>query len=449
MDVNTINHLLSEGNIDREDMWPRIVEMESKAAQFRFEFGLDELPTEPGLITIRGPRQYGKSTWLDTELKWTIQKFGKGTAFYLNGDELSSLDQLEEEMKALHSAYDKSAKVKRLFIDEITAIKDWQKAIKRIIDQGLFRDVLIVTTGSKASDLRHGTERLPGRKGTLPQTDYIFLPISYREFKLHAGRNFGDKTWIAYLLTGGSPIACNDIFQFERLPEYFIQLTRDWILGEIVRSGRSRLALHQIFQVIFQKGCVPTGYASLARESGLANNTVASGYIEQLSDLLSILPSWPWDHQKKILKMRKACKFHFINLAAAIAFHPFAIRHVHEFEMLSPEVQASFLEWLVAQEIWRRSVLKKCDQPEALGFWASKDHEIDFVTPNKELIEVKRGRAGPLDFTWFNKVFPKEKLTVICNSPFETKQIAGMTIEQFLLSTPTTLHYAEDDPEDD
>jgi hypothetical protein len=62
MDVKAINHLLAEGTIDHEDMWPRIVEMESKACQFRFEFGLNELPAEPGLIIVRGPRQYGKST---------------------------------------------------------------------------------------------------------------------------------------------------------------------------------------------------------------------------------------------------------------------------------------------------------------------------------------------------------------------------------------------------
>lgn len=78
MDVKTINHLLAEGNIDRDDMWSRIVEMESKAHQFRFEFGLNELPKEPGLIIIRGPRQYGKSTWLDMNLRWSAEEFGKG-----------------------------------------------------------------------------------------------------------------------------------------------------------------------------------------------------------------------------------------------------------------------------------------------------------------------------------------------------------------------------------
>lgn len=446
MDVNQLNRLLSEGIVDREDMWPRIVEMESKALQFRCEFGLDELPTEPGLITIRGPRQYGKSTWLDMQLRWAVQGHGKGSAYYLNGDAIGSADELVQEMRALHTAYARSAKVRRLFIDEITAIPEWERAIKRLIDEGLYRDVLIVTTGSKAVDLRRGTERLPGRKGRLKKTEYIFLPISYREFHHAAHRKLGDKTWMAYVLTGGSPIACNDIWQFEHLPEYFIQLTRDWVLGEIVASGRSRLALANILQVLFRGGGQPVGFAKLARESGLANNTVASGYIEQLSDLLCLLPSWPWDAGRKVHQLRRPCKFQFINLACVVAFHPASIRQVHEFAALPDMVRAQWLEWVVAQEIWRRAVLTGVAIPEGLGFWIAPQHEIDFVTPAHELIEVKLGRAGPLDFAWFPKSFPKERLTVICQTPFETQQIRGITIEQFLLATPTTLPYADSAP---
>jgi predicted AAA+ superfamily ATPase len=443
MDVKTINQLLAEGNIDRDDMWPRIVEMESKAHQFRFEFGLNELPKEPGLIIIRGPRQYGKSTWLDMNLRWSAEEFGKGSSYYLNGDEIANADELAVELTSLHASFSRDAGIKRLFIDEITAVLGWEKAIKRVVDQGLFRDVLIITIGSKASDLRHGSERLPGRKGKLPKNEYIFLPISYREFLLNAREIHGEKSWIAYLLTGGSPVACNDISQFERLPEYFIQIVRDWILGEVVSSGRSRLALTQLLHVIMDNGGNSVGFAKLARDGGIANNTVASGYIEQLSDLLSVMPSWPIETNKKTVLMRKPCKFHFINLAAAIAFHPSSLRYVHEFERLPPSIQGVFMEWLVAQEIWRQSVLGGSSNPEAIGFWASKEHEIDFVTPDKNFIEVKRGKASPIDFGWFSKVFSRDHLTVICSSPFTSNQVTGVTIEEFLLSAPTSLAYSE------
>ena len=63
MDVKTKNQMLGEGNIDCEDMWFRISEIESKAHQCCSEFG-NELPKEPGLIIARELRRYGKSTWV-------------------------------------------------------------------------------------------------------------------------------------------------------------------------------------------------------------------------------------------------------------------------------------------------------------------------------------------------------------------------------------------------
>jgi len=97
----------------------------------------------------------------------------------------------------------------------------------------------------------------------------------------------------------------------------------------------------------------------------------------------------------------------------------------------------------VAQEIWRRSVLGGQSNPEAIGFWASKEHEIDFVTPDKEFIEVKRGKASPMDFSWFSRIFPRDHLTVICKSPFKSRQVTGVTLEEFLLSAPASLVYSE------
>lgn len=432
MNVKQRNGLLSRGEIDREDLWPKMIEMEAKAAQFRFDFGLKELPTEPGILIIRGPRQYGKSTWLEEELRWTIQKFGKGTAYYLNGDEINSDEELEQNLLDLITAFDRDAKVRRIFIDEITSVPSWEKGIKRLVDQGHLKEILLITTGSKARDLRRGSERLPGRKGRLKRTDFFFLPISYSEFYENCGQELGEKSWIAYLLSGGSPIGANDIFQFERLPEYFLDLTQDWIYGELAESGRSRILLNNLLRALFRFGGTPLGFAKLARESGMANNTVASGYIEHLADLMSVIPLWPWDHSRKMLLPRKPCKFPFINLSAAIAFHPKKPIMIHEFENLKSDEKSQLLEWLICQELWRRSALEGRN-PEELGFWQSKDHEIDFVTPEEEFFEVKLGQAGPLDFSWFSKIFPNKRLTVICQTPFETKQIRGVTPHQFLL----------------
>lgn len=433
MDVNLINGFLSRGEIDREDLWPRLREMESQPFRFDFEFGLDELPEEPGLIIIRGPRQYGKSTWLEMHLRASAEKFGKGSAYYLNGDEIASEKALEDKVREVCGLFHPEASCQRLFIDEITAVPDWERAIKRIADGGLCRDILIVTTGSKALDLRRGSERLPGRKGRLARSEYVFLPISYRQFYEKGGHGLGDRAWKAYLLTGGSPIACNEICRVGVLPEYFIQLTRDWIYGDIVSTGRSRQALLNLMHVFFRFGGQPVGYAKLAREAGLANNTVAAGYVEQLSDLLCLLPSWPWNPEKDIVELRKPCKFSFINMAAVSALHPSGLRSVEHYDALLEEEQAKLLEWLAAQELWRRAVLQKAENPESLAFWQSREHEIDFIDHAGNFYEVKRGRTGPIEFAWFPNVFPKGRLTVIGAGAFKTRHVEGMTMHDFLI----------------
>ena len=431
MNVRSKNLCFRQGNLSQSGLFPHKELAEAQELFFEFNFGLNKLPNEPGLITVRGPRQFGKSTWLEIELYKTLKEFGAGSAFYLNGDDLSSADALQQEIELLIPFFSQGS-VRRLFIDEITAVPDWQRIIKRLIDRGDLKDVLVITTGSKALDLRRGNERLPGRKGKLSRSEYIFLPLSYQAFAQKTESRFKDNTWIAYLLSGGSPLMANDLWQHGKLQDYAIQLTRDWILGELVASGRNRQSLFAILQYLLRVGGSPVGYAKLARETGLANNTVASGYIEQLSDLLCLMPSWPWDSQKEILILRKPCKFHFINLAAAVAFHPSALRSVADWEGLDADDKAKWLEWLVAQELWRRSILAQDNNSEALAFWQSKTHEIDFFSPAHEYIEVKLGKASPFEFDWFCHIFPKTDLTVICKTPFSQGHISGKTIDTWL-----------------
>lgn len=41
--------------------------------------------------------------------------------------------------------------------------------------------------------------------------------------------------------------------------------------------------------------------------------------------------------------------------------------------------RSKWVEWLVAQELFRRQCIARTEDPEALWFWASNQHEIDFV----------------------------------------------------------------------
>ena len=181
MNVAERNRLYLKGIIDAEGLFPRL-EVSPESGFFEWDIGLDELPLEPGIILIRGPRQYGKSTWLEYQLRETLRQFGLGTALFLNGDYIAGPDELEREIETLVGTFPTTAIVRRLFIDEITAIAGWQKAVKRLADSGTLRRVLLVTTGSKASDIQREAELLPGRKGKLARTIYLFVQLPYKVF---------------------------------------------------------------------------------------------------------------------------------------------------------------------------------------------------------------------------------------------------------------------------
>jgi predicted AAA+ superfamily ATPase len=433
VNVGEVNAALLAGEVDRLGVLPRLDALREAAAVFTVGFGLETLPAQPGVLIIRGARQFGKSTWLEGAIRDTVHQYGHGTALFLDGDHLRDADHLAAEVSRLSRAFDKAAPVRRLFIDEVSAISGWEKALKRVLDRGELKKVLVVTTGSQACDLRHGTERLPGRKGKLDRTAYLFLPVSYREFARLAGATFGKQTLAAYLVSGGSPLACAELLNCRRLPEWVVETVRDWILGECARTGRPRRSLVAVMQQLHLHGGTALGQTKLAREAGLANNTVAAGWIGLLRDLLCVGVAPAYDASRRAEVPRRPAKFPFINLLAAGAWSPEAPRSPEEFAAMPPGRQGLWYEWAVAQELFRRAALRGDAEPERVPFWQSARNEVDFVPANGPLIEVKRGRASPLEFDWFHRAFPQHRLTVVCSTPFETDRICGVTLKDFLL----------------
>jgi len=435
MTTTELNRALLEGARNLTQVLPHLVSLREQPFVFAVDIGLPALPLEPGVILIRGPRQYGKSTWLERQLLETVERFGRGSALYLNGDEVLSTGDFADRLRALAASYAPDAPVRRLFIDEITTIPDWQQALKAAIDRGEMRRVLVITTGSRATDLRRGTERLPGRRGKLARTTYLFTPISFAEFRRVCGTALGAGALHAYMAAGGSPPACAAIAHHGRLPEYVPEMIRDWVYGETAASGRQRASVAAVIRHLVRLGGSPVGQAKLAREAGLANNTIAAGFVELLADLMCVGIAHAWDASRRVALTRKPAKFPFLNLLAAVAWHPSQPRSAADIESLlaGPE-QGAWWEWLAAQELWRRAALRGEEFPEHLHFWQGGEHEIDFVVAPNRFLEVKRGSSGPMEFAWFPRVFPKGRLTVITRTPFETDHVQGITMEDFLLA---------------
>ena len=57
MNTAQINNALSVGAAEEPGILPRLELLKEARFVFRFDFGLDVLPEEPGIILVRGPRQ--------------------------------------------------------------------------------------------------------------------------------------------------------------------------------------------------------------------------------------------------------------------------------------------------------------------------------------------------------------------------------------------------------
>jgi len=435
MELSVLNQKMLAGRSLEFGDLPSCDALASQRYRFAVEFGLTDLPDEPGLIILRGARQYGKSTWLESQIARSYEAHGAGSCFYLNGDDIADERDLFEQSAQLVSLFG-NGPVKRLFIDEISAVHNWQGAIKRLWDRGLLRDVLIVTTGSHAQDLLKGSELLPGRKGKLARSTFLFTPISYRSFcdaAFHAETQPTLPDRIAtYILSGGSPLAGNSLLERGTLEPFIIELVRDWIFGVIGSSGRDRGTALHIINELHVRGGSAVSLTKVAQEAGVANNTVALGYIELLESALFLHRSYPFDLGKRKQIARKESKFPFINLLGAVTFSPQRLRSVADWHRLSEARQGVWIEWLVAQELWRRAMVRgdRFDQP--IPFIASGDREIDFFV-NDVAYEVKRGSATADEFVWFHRAYPKKHLVVVSSSRFATRWCTGVTLEEFLL----------------
>ena len=131
----------------------------------------------PGLHTVRGPRQVGKSTDLKMLVRRALRS-GRDPRqiIYLAMDAL--VGQPVSEVDATVAGARRQARTRPgalILLDEITTLPNWDVAVKVMWDTGLLRDDVVVCTGSSAYDLHRGAaERWPGRRGT--GADHLVLP---------------------------------------------------------------------------------------------------------------------------------------------------------------------------------------------------------------------------------------------------------------------------------
>jgi predicted AAA+ superfamily ATPase len=326
-----------------------IREYEAKKIKWRPRL-LEEIKLKPNnIFTLRGPRQVGKTTLVKLLIRALLeQKKKEKSIFFWNCEEVLDF----KELLALIREYLEFAKQNRLqesyiFLDEVSRIKDWQRAVKSVVDSGELENCCLLVTGSHTLDIKYGSELLPGRIGKEGK-DFLLLPMSFREFvgtlkpeilkKVKKLENLSQKEVVEksnnakpfnselktlfsqYLITGGFPLGMNEFFTSSKIPDYIYDIYLRWIVGDIVKWGKAEKLLIQIMRAVISKQTTPISFYSLSKEAEVKSHKTMSAYIEALENMFVLKVLYFLELDKKIPNFNKNKK---IYLTDPFIFHVF------------------------------------------------------------------------------------------------------------------------------
>lgn len=383
----------------------------------------------PGIHTLRGPRQVGKSTDLKLLVELALASgFQPRSVVYLaldllEGRHLSELAATVE--RAIDLAERKAPGL--LLLDEVTAVAGWQTAVKSLWDQGTIREDVVVCTGSSAIDLQRGVaERLPGRRQA--GADHLALPQSFASFahavngdipaspRLTVAELLGDDSQALlrqmrvhapaleaalrrYLRFGGLPAAVAEAASGAHEPSPQVkQVLHDSLLRELQRKGASVPAAHALLERVVRSLGSKLSWSSMAREmdvplgraGGRPSHQTLRDYIELLAGGYFLFVTYFWRSGSQTNEQSRDKK---VYLADPL-LHTIALDHAPG---LSFNEQA-LVENAVGTALLRRyepanRLIETFTLPERLHIWqTARGGEIDFVCgprPQLDVVEVK------------------------------------------------------------
>lgn len=376
----------SPGNIDKD---PHLLAVEGKPYFFESPL-LKTLSLEAGDIHVfRGPRQVGKTTLIKCFIRKLLrQKVPANSILYLSCESITSFKELENSL----IGWCKMQKEKSyLFLDEISFVPQWQRAVLALSNMGFLKNAAVILTGSNAKDLKESGERLPGRRGR--GKDHHLYPFSFNEVRQLPGfaHLSPEELFSTYQVMGGFPLAIRDYMETGSISDTTYETYRNWIIGDAHRYGLRQETLRQILFRIAQTMASRITWPKLIENSPVKSHETALQYVEHLQDAFLCHVLHCYDPKTEGAAPQKARKIYFLDplLYAIGATWQRGITGIYAWqkeEMKNRDFAGKILESLVVDKFKRKF--------ERIYFWYStKDgKEVDVVIPGPaglQLFDIK------------------------------------------------------------
>ncbi len=282
---------------------------------------LAELPHNiPGIYTLGGGRQIGKTTLIK---QWMAQLISQKTdptsiAFFsgeLIDDHHSLLQLLKNQLLTMPNQ-----SLRYILLDEVTYIRDWDKAIKYAADMGLLDNVVLLLTGSDLTLIQEARSRFPGRRGKASIVNFHLYPLSFREvIKLkhsrltHPNIELLFSEFHNYLIHGGFLTAMNDYASEGCILESTLMTYADWIRGDMIKQGKQEHYLKEVLSAIIKRYGSQITWNGLSQDLSIDHPQTVADYIALLESMDAVFVQAALLEDKLIAAPKKARKVMFAD----------------------------------------------------------------------------------------------------------------------------------------
>ena len=411
------SHLEAPENFHKRD--PHLRQLSRQALVYRFPvldrlFGVDQ----PGIYTVSGGRQIGKTTLLKL---WMADLLKKGVnplcIAFLTGEVIDDHHSLITQLTSVVNNFPES-QLAYLIVDEVTYIKGWDKAIKYMADAGLLERVVVFVTGSDQVILHQARMRFPGRRGDADTADYHLQPLSFHEtVRLKNVLNTKDLEVVTrtddplspdvieqlftafgeYLTHGGYLTAINDMAATGSIAMATYATYSDWVRGDVLKRGKQEHYLTEVLSAIIKRLGTQVTWNNLSGDLSIDHPKTIADYVALLEsmDVLFVQPALLLDKLKAAPKKARKVMFSdpFIYFALRQWLEPLVSPYQQRTVKMvqSPDQIAPLVECVTA------SHFRLCYPT----YYIKARGEVDIAY-------VDRGRFWPVEVKWTSQIRPKD-----------------------------------------
>jgi len=408
-------HRESPAAFDERD--PHLRQLRQQPLVFH-SYLLEKLPAIPGIYTLGGGRQVGKTTLVK---QWMANLLRLGVApeqiAYLTGELIDDHHTMVRLIgETLGEMPDKA--ICFLIMDEVTYIREWDKGIKYLADAGMLESIVLFLTGSDLGIIREARMRFPGRRGASSIVDFHFYPLSFFE-TVHLKKRFRQdeleklmdirteapppliaklhQEFEQYLIHGGFLTAINDLEKYGLIRRATFSVYSDWIRGDVLKRGKHEHYLREILEAIVKRYGSQITWNALSQDLSIDHPKTVSDYVDLLVAMDAVFIQYALVEDKLVAAPKKARKLMFTD---PFIFHAVRAWLSPTDDPYSQQVTTLLTDSEWASRLTEASLVAHYRQYYPT-FYIKAEGEVD-------LAYISKNRFWPVEVKWTRQLRPKD-----------------------------------------